>query len=308
MKTGKPITTPLPDEMEPQASEKWALYRIICPIVDTSCHFSGLEPYFEYPQPTGPNSVIKVDIALLTEQKKPIWYIEAKKFARPIHRAMIEGYLRDDLMGVVSNGNNWIFVIMGKAFTVGPILDNSNKPIDAEIDRIIRLLSCKSIKQLLGLGDFKEETPLLVKNVNASTVHRQSAGKGKRLYAEKTTYTELAPALQQACKASIPDSMTALYLHKLMDSGLQISGGFLEVSEKRLIWWRAKSDRLVRIDLTSKQLSVLIAREIIDWIGIAKISARLKIHDKNTNMMQSFANTPLKVESLLPVFQYPIKG
>jgi hypothetical protein len=55
----------LDNPIRPQPSERWAMYRLICPVVDKACDVSALEPYFEYSQPNGPNRRLFADIALM---------------------------------------------------------------------------------------------------------------------------------------------------------------------------------------------------------------------------------------------------
>jgi hypothetical protein len=295
----------LPLNLHPQLSERWVMYRLVCPLVDISCERSGLEPYFEYAQPNGPNSSIKVDIALLS-QDCPIWYIEAKKYARAIHPEMVLAYLHDDVMGAVSNGNYWVFVIRGRTCKVGPILDASGAPLPALVEQVVELLACRSPEEALNVGEFTGSPVGLVRNLEASSVQRRSGGKGTRVYAVKTTYTSLTAALNQALSSCLPGSTTEYYLRRLRAASLEVSGGILEVSDNRLIWQRRPQDRLARINLKSRQLEILIAAEVTEWIGAANIAARLKIHNKNPNMRQAFAPDPASADSLLPVFRYPV--
>lgn len=281
------------------------MYRIICPLVDISCERSGLEPYFEYAQSRRPNSMTKVDIALLS-QDRSIWYIEAKKYARAIHPDMVITYLHDDVMGAVSNGNYWVFVIRGRTCTVGPILDASGAPLAALVKQVVELLACRSPEEALNVGEFTDSPVGLVSNLEASSVQRRSGGKGTRAFAVKTEYTSLTAALDQALSSCPPGSTTEYYLQRLQEASLEVTGGNLEVSDNRLIWRRGPTDRLARINLKSSQLEILIATEVSEWIGAANIAARLKIHDKNPKMLQAFAPDPASADSLLPVFQYPV--
>jgi hypothetical protein len=91
------------------------MYRLICPVVDAACGISKLEPFFEYTRPNGPNKRLSADIALMGEDSQaPIWLIEAKKYDRKIDPGMIDPYLNPGAMGVVTNGNQWIFKVRGR--------------------------------------------------------------------------------------------------------------------------------------------------------------------------------------------------
>lgn len=91
---------------------------------------------------------------------------------------------------------------------------------------------------------------------------------------------------------------------------LQQGHGFSAVTpdqvEQRLTWWRGGTDRLCRINLESKQLDVLVAQEIVDWIGETSIVARLKSHDSNALMREAFARNPSEANALVRVFAYPV--
>ncbi len=85
-----------------------------------------------------------------------------------------------------------------------------------------------------------------------------------------------------------------------------MTGGILKVNDNRLVWSHGPTKRrLARIDLTSKQLEILIAAEVSEWLGATNIAARLKPHE-NLKMLQAFARDQASADSLLPVFQYPV--
>ncbi len=95
----------LNEVIRPQPSERWAMYRLICPVVDRACEISGLEPFFEYSQPNGPNRRLSADIALMRGDR-PIWLVEAKRYSQRLHPDLVASHLREGLMGTVTNGNH----------------------------------------------------------------------------------------------------------------------------------------------------------------------------------------------------------
>lgn len=91
----------------PQPAERWAMYRLITPVVDLACQTTGNQPFFEYNQTSTHNTSQSVDIALLDEGK-PRVLVEAKRAQRSISRDQIDKYLDPGLSGIVSNGADWI--------------------------------------------------------------------------------------------------------------------------------------------------------------------------------------------------------
>ena len=100
----------LPEKITPQSSERWVVYTLVCPLmVEVSKRF-GWDYHFEYSQPVGPNRSRKVDVALLRGEQ-PVWYVEAKKWEKYPAPGMVTSYLHDNVAGVVTNGNYWVFVV-----------------------------------------------------------------------------------------------------------------------------------------------------------------------------------------------------
>jgi hypothetical protein len=59
---------------------------------------AGLEPFFEFSQPNGPNRRLSADIALV-QGETPIWLIEAKRFTQNLHPDLIAPYLKSGCYG-----------------------------------------------------------------------------------------------------------------------------------------------------------------------------------------------------------------
>lgn len=292
--------------LKPQPSERWVMYRILCPIIDASCIDSGFEPFFEYSLPSQPNSTLKVDIALLSGEK-PVWYIEAKKFTRSLSPKMVEQYLHGDVMGAVTNGNYWIFLVQGRMAVIGPVLDSNAFPVEEEVKRIEAMFTCTSPAEALATGLFTDTRLNLLLNPAASMVRRPKADRGTRQIPLHTVYADMPSALDQALGKSPPGSITFHFLEMLREKNPEVPCGQIEVNDNRIVWTRGRFDRLCRIKLKSWQLNMVVAKEIIEWIGEVNISARLKTHDQNINMIEVFAGNTVSAETLLPVFAYPGK-
>ncbi len=109
----------------PQKSERWAMYRLINPVVDFASSEMGLEAYFEFNQTSTHGTSQSVDIALL-DGGVPVVLVEAKRADRRISAEQIGKYLSDDIRGIVSNGYNWILSLKGESKQLS-IWDDANK-------------------------------------------------------------------------------------------------------------------------------------------------------------------------------------
>ena len=98
----------------PQPSERWAMYRLINPVIDYANQKLGLTPYFEYNQTSLHGTHQSVDIALLDGDERPQIFIEAKRADRKVSPEQIEKYLEETDCGVVTNGFIWILCYAGK--------------------------------------------------------------------------------------------------------------------------------------------------------------------------------------------------
>lgn len=279
------------------------MYELVYPLVGEVCRRLGWDYHYEYCQPAGPNRSLKVDVAILYGDQ-PIWYVEAKKWEKRPIPEMVTGYLHDRVRGVVTNGNYWIFVAQEEQPTViGPLYDADSKLQASKVEALLEQFSAP----LSGVRLRKEAEVAETDRIAGPgpKVLRRSRGRGFRKFAEKTTYLDLPPAVEHARTFAAPGSVTHSFLSALHRDGANISSGRIEVSKNRLVWWDQNSERLLRINLKSMQLEVLIASRIVDWIGSSRISARLKVHDKNHRMVQCYAPTVSDSDSLAGVFEYP---
>ena len=67
----------------PQKSERWAMYRLIVPVIDLANSKLGLRAYFEFNQTSSHGTSQSVDVALLDEHS-PRVMVEAKRVDRRI--------------------------------------------------------------------------------------------------------------------------------------------------------------------------------------------------------------------------------
>lgn len=260
----------------PQPSERWAMYRLICPVVDDACAKSGLEPYFEFSSPNGPNRRLSADIALMQEDL-PIWLIEAKKYGRKIDPGMIDAYLKKGLMGVVSNGNYWIFKVREKFLEVGPLLDLNGRMKGDVYSQIVAILSASNESTALsaarGWNDYWEYKRVVLPGPK---IWIANGGKGERNYHVKTRFDNLAEAAMAARERTSDEALASLLLNELLTINQEQSTGYWEVNEGRMVWWLNNRVRGARLNLTGKHLELLIHNTLINSIGRKNIRASLK--------------------------------
>ncbi|SHL95847.1 hypothetical protein SAMN05444389_102355 [Paracoccus solventivorans] len=281
------------------------MYRLITPIVDEACTISGLEPYFEYFRPNGPNRRLSVDIALINDDQ-PVWMIEAKKYSRILNPGFITPYLTSGEMGVVSNGNIWIFHIQDQSAVVGPILDPQGFLIQSKLDRIISTLSQTDPISAKASLDNWQSTWVDYQKTMSPAVWYLGKGTGERIYAEKKETKSLREAIDVILASFIGvrhDSPLGKFLSMLQDEDVEISSGYIELSVNRLVWQLPDGQRAARIDLTTRQLEILVHNDIIDAAGLVSILAHKKMHDKNPKMTTYKARTNAELASLVPIFR-----
>lgn len=285
----------------PQPSERWAMYRLICPIVDAAALASGLVPYFELSQPNGPNKRLSADIALVSGDK-PVWLVEAKKFTKRLDPGLIAPYLSPDVMGVVTNGNHWVFVLGDEVFVAGPVLSETGSPNAKHQEAIISVLSSTNLKVAAGLArkSLSRWSEYVVSR--KPTVWTINKGLGTREFAERTIYQRLSDVLPIALSLVVENSATESLLEELEETGAEIPIGYLELSENRLVWWLRNGLRGIRLNLKSRQIDMLSSSALLDAVGRAHIQASLKMHDKNHDMYVVRATELDEIRSLVPLF------
>ncbi len=271
--------------VRPQPSERWAMYRLICPVVDAACNKSRLEPFFEYSQPNGPNKRLSADIALMHDGlQTPVWIIEAKKYGRRIDPGMIDPYLNPGAMGVVTNGNQWVFKIAGKYLSIGPLLRPDGRIDPPTFEKLVAMISTVDEKSALALSDRWVATWQQMSKPSGPAVWKVSGGMGSRAYHPKTRYETLAEAAVAARGQTPSETLAAAFLDRVISSEIRASCGFFEVSQARLIWWIEERMRGLRLNLSGQHLELLVDNTLLDGLGRGNIRASIKMHDKNIRM------------------------
>jgi hypothetical protein len=289
--------------VRPQPSERWAMYRLICPVVDAACDISGLEPFFEYSQPNGPNKRLSADIALMADGRQtPVWIVEAKKYGRPVDPGMIDAYLNPGAMGVVSNGNQWIFKIAGQYLPVGPLLRPDGRIDPTTYQALVALIATVDEESALALSNDWVTTWQRVSSLAGPPAWKVSGGRGSRAYHSKARYETLLEAAVAARSQTSSETLAAAFLDQVISSGIEVSRGFFEVSKARMIWWIEARRRGARLNLTGKHLELLVDNALLDGFGRANVRASIKMHDKNIKMSVLKAGVPDELIGLHKLF------
>lgn len=278
------------------------MYRLICPVVDLALARNGLEAFFEFSQPNGPNKRLSADIALIRGEQ-PVWLIEAKRFTQSLHPDLVAPYLKPGMMGAVTNGNHWVFIVRGQTIVLGPMIKSNGSRdlnVEAEVVSILTLLSEDDV--LKHTGPWAASWAPF-ERTSGPPIWRLNEGAGSREFAEKVTFEHLSDAVKAALPHVRPNSPTAQLLEELNESGADISSGSIEVSSKRLIWWLPDRRRGARLNLESSQVEMLVLNSILSKVGRDQIQASVKLHDKNHAMSTCKANSLAEVRSLVAIFQ-----
>lgn len=123
----------------PQKSERWAMYRLIVPVIDFANSTLRMRAYFEFNQTSTHGTSQSVDVALLDDVGARIM-VEAKRVDRRIAAEQIEKYLTPGVRGLVANGVHWVLCHdgMSKAVSVRRPEDGNIAP-DA-LDEIVAFI------------------------------------------------------------------------------------------------------------------------------------------------------------------------
>jgi len=124
----------------PQAAERWAMYYLICPVVDFANGKSGLVSEFEHLQRSSHGTFQKVDIALLdSETRSPRVVVEAKRFGKPVSAELVEKYLEPSVRGAVTDGCHWVLCVDGSSKIV-PLSRSDGTFIEQALDEVVSFL------------------------------------------------------------------------------------------------------------------------------------------------------------------------
>ena len=123
----------------PQKSERWAMYRLITPVVDFANSTMGLLAYFEFNQTSEHKTSQSVDIALL-DGTEPRVMVEAKRVDKRIAAEQISKYMRPDVRGVVTNGVHWVMCLNGRSKAVSIRSTDDGKAMVQSLNEVVAFI------------------------------------------------------------------------------------------------------------------------------------------------------------------------
>lgn len=266
----------------PQPAERWAMYRLITPVVDFACQKIGWQPFFEYNQTSAHNTSQSVDIALLQEGV-PRMLIEAKRAKRIISRQQIEKYLEPDLPGIVSNGTDWILCRNADGHHVRIWDDEEQRISRADVEHVISFIMGGAIS-----GD----------RIDAETDIKpvlRPKRPAKAQIAQRTPHTieKIASATALLAFSARNSRLTALdrdFLEAFASSLTKVPENIgIEARETRMSVWGfsiGKNDRIMRIEFGRRQPSVIIKTSIVGAQPELSDGVAHSRHDKHGGMRE----------------------
>jgi hypothetical protein len=264
-----------------QPSERWAMYRLITPVVDYANQRLNFTPYFEFNQTSEHGTHQSVDIALLDEDGQPQVFIEAKRADRKLSPEQIDKYLNNKTRGVVTNGLIWLLCETG---CHEPVVVFSNKLNKRALDRVISFIRGNLILDSEGNKPsdiYRSKVKLLKskKQTKASRkVHPKQTVATTTEFQDFINGTDDRPSNELAFLKAINNSITSDRLSKIKIVTRKTRVGFFDLSLPK------RQQRVARIELGKTQPDVLVRTEIVAINPALSEIATPMIHDKGAHM------------------------
>jgi len=267
-----------------QQSERWVMYRLINPIVDYACGLTGQLPYFEYPQAKDTPASEKIDIGIF-DNFNPKIFIEAKKLRKKIDPDLITHYLKDHIIGIVSNGYNWIIAIKkDSSFEYSYLTIFKDEKIDlSNLDLLISVLTNQNTEMLLLQKSFnwRKDKIEIGNNLKTFIPPYQKAAK---IYHEHKNFDkpdEAKKFIQDFEHISdIQNSFCFNFLDEIENKKENL---YFKIRKSRLSWF-SPYKRLGRIEFNGEKGSILVATEIVEANPQLDRIIASKVHSKHRGM------------------------
>lgn len=268
---------------KPQRSERWAMYRLIVPVVDFANSTLGLNVHFEFCQPSSHGTYQSVDIALL-DGHLPRVLVEAKRVDRRLAAEQISKYLSPGERGLVSNGVHWILCDAGESKAV-TLRSPSDGRVD--IDALREIVSFIRGEKRNATG-WTSDSSYIDPVVKPLALRSRELGRRTSNLVTAVTDTEaLGKAVSEQASASMLDAVFLTALASRFDE----SGGLpahlrCEVRSSRVVFFDTASatGRLVRIELGKRQPDVLVRTALVGANSELSQIAPAVPHDKGPHM------------------------
>jgi hypothetical protein len=266
----------------PQPSERWAMYRLINPVVDFANESMDLLPYFEYNQTSSHGTHQSVDIALLDKHGVSKILVEAKRADRKVSPEQIAKYLDKTDRGIVTNGYIWILCLQDKHEALRVFTDS----IDiGALKKVIGFIQ--------GSADL-DAKPNSVKDVYINTVKpKRIVNKAK--ISRPTHPVEVTNTSEEFLTFinsvdGRPDNELALlmsieYFLKTSSSPENLN---IETRKTRVSFFDDRlprnERRMARIELHKSQPDILVRTWLVEKHSVLASIAQPTIHDKGPHM------------------------
>lgn len=265
-----------------QPSERWAMYRLIAPVVDHANQSLGFVPYFEYNQTSAHGTHQSVDIALLDDQNQPNVLIEAKRAERNVSPEQIEKYLEYDVRGIVTNGFIWILCHQGKHEAITLFRDNLER---ASLERILHFIRGSAVlRGKLNHPDDVYVNPIrpqksLKKESISRPTHPVTVCSSQEQLLDFISSNENRPHNESALLIAISEELTDDAITRFPR---------IETRKTRVSFFDDRQSghksRLARIELGKGQPDLLVRTWVVDQYPELSGIAQPTVHDKGAHM------------------------
>jgi hypothetical protein len=267
----------------PQSSERWAMYRLIAPVVDYANSSLGLTSYFEFNQTSEHGGHQSVDIALLNDDYQPLILIEAKRWDRTLTPEQIDKYLQDDVRGVVSNGALWLLCESGKHVCMD-LFAESKLQIEA-LNTVVSFIRGARNDSLV----FSSETAAYRTTVKPLKIEKTTKA-GRKTHAISTVSTpaeftkfvgslEKTPVIEQILLRSIASALHEIGQQEFLN---------IEARDTRISFFdsriNGRSKRVARIELGKQNPDVLVLTDVVEQGADLGAIVTPFMHDKGAHM------------------------
>jgi hypothetical protein len=274
-----------PSFQVPQKAERWAVYRLIGPIVDYANATLGLTVFFEFNQTSAHGTSQSVDIALLSGSD-PRVLIEAKRVGRTLTADQVAKYLTPGTRGIVTDGFRWILCSDGRSTSVA-VYEGSAIQADAlqGVVDFIRGASPSAEQWPQGVEPARTPVPTLKIKKPTRGVRKPNPS------TEVTTPDDLANWVQNlSVDAPVQQALLDAVTAALEGQRSFPPGMFWKVRSSRLsvfndaVQGQGGSHRVARIDLTGKLPDMLVLNSIVNANPALSAIAPPSPHDKHPGM------------------------
>ncbi len=269
----------------PQKSERWAMYRLIVPVVDFANATLGMSDYFEFNQTSEHGSSQSVDIVLL-ENDKPSVMIEAKRVGRPISAEQIEKYLKPGVRGLVTNGIYWVLCLDGRNKLIAICREDSWTVIPEALDEVVSFIRGERFTHTEWSIEVEYANPMFRPKQIAKETSARRVSNPTTICRDTDSFTQ---ELENLTDASDLDKVLLLSLVEQFDyhGGIPIHLR-CEARASRVSFFDERipnsSKRVARVELGKRQPDALVLTKLVNQSNTLQSLSSAVPHDKGPRM------------------------